>query len=331
MQNFGLLMVLALLYLVSATMVACASEPTATATPIITPVAASGHPKMYWVESDDLLGDATGKIQRANLDGSKAEDIISDLERPEGIALDLSQGKVYWTDKGNWIYKGNWLDTSTGKIQRANLDGSEVEDLVSGLEKPDAIALDPSAGKIYWVESGTGKIQRANLDGSEVEDLVSGLATPLGIALDLSAGKIYWTDEGTVPLYTGGSIDGPGKIQRANLDGSEVEDLVSSLETPGSIALDLSASKVYWTDVGNIGDVHSKIQRANLDGSEMEDIRYSTSVPRGIALDLSSGKIYWTEVPGKIKRANLDGSGVEDLVSGLEFPSRIALGQAKQG
>ena len=52
-----------------------------------------------------------------------------------------------------------------------------------------------------------------------MEDLVtdtSGLIYPKGIALDLSSGKMYWTDSGT------------RKIQRANLDGSGVEDLVTS-------------------------------------------------------------------------------------------------------
>ena len=62
---------------------------------------------------------------------------------------------MYWT---------NWEDT--GKIQRANLDGSGVEDLVtSGLDIPRGIALDLAGGKMYWTDWGTEKIQRANLDG----------------------------------------------------------------------------------------------------------------------------------------------------------------------
>ena len=44
--------------------------------------------------------------------------------------LDAAGGKLYWTDWG------------TDKIQRANLDGSEVEDVVSsGLVDPWGIAL----------------------------------------------------------------------------------------------------------------------------------------------------------------------------------------------
>lgn len=124
-------------------------------------------PKLYWPDS------VTDKIQRANLDGSNIEDLISTgLGDPNVIALDISGGKMYWTD---WIMN---------KIQRANLDGSNVEDLVTGLGDPRGIALDISGGKMYWTDTRTHKIQRANLDGSNTEDLIStGLISPRCIAL----------------------------------------------------------------------------------------------------------------------------------------------------
>ena len=91
-----------------------------------------------------------------------------------------------------------WTDDGTDKIQRSNLDGSGVEDLVTsddGLEDLGGIALDVSGGKMYWTEAGAAKIQRSNLDGSDVENLVTtGLEGPFGIALDVSGGKMYWTD-----------------------------------------------------------------------------------------------------------------------------------------
>jgi sugar lactone lactonase YvrE len=251
--------------------------------------------KMYWtdVEAD--------KIQRANLDGSSVEDLVTTpLGDPLGIALDVAAGKMYWTDP------------FTDKIQRAGLDGSSVEDLVTtGLSNPYGIALDVAAGKMYWADEGADKIQRANLDGSSVEDLVTGLSNPSGIALDVAAGKMYWTDEGT------------DKIQRANLDGSSVEDLVTTgLSFPFGIALDVAAGKMYWTE-GHT----DKIQRANLDGTSVEDLVTGLSFPQGIALDVAAGKMYWTD-PGnlKIQRANLDGTSVEDLITtGFNFPIGIAL------
>ena len=56
-----------------------------------------------------------------------------------------------------------WPDVSTGKIQRADLDGSNVEDIVTGLNAPFGVALDAAGGKIYWpVGTLSGKIQPGN-------------------------------------------------------------------------------------------------------------------------------------------------------------------------
>ena len=202
-----------------------------------------------------------------------------------------------------------WIDVDRGKIQRANLDGSGVEDLVEGLDFPFDLALDVAAGKMYWTDFHTNKIQRANLDGSGVEDLVEGLNFPGDIALDVAAGKMYWTDFG---------ITGTAKTKRANLDGSEVEDLVEGLDMR-DMALDVAAGKMYWINT-------NKIQRANLDGSEVEYLVEGLAPIGAIALDVAAGKMYWTTLDlGKIWRANLDGSEVEDLVEGLYAPYDIAL------
>ena len=107
-----------------------------------------------------------------------------------------------------------------GKVHRANLDGSGVEAIVTGLTEPYGIDVDTSAGKIYWTDIAAKKIQRANLDGTGLEDLVTiGLSAPTFIALDTAAGKMYWTDRDA------------GKVQRANLDGSGVEDLLTGLSS----------------------------------------------------------------------------------------------------
>ena len=252
--------------------------------------------KLYWTEWD------TESIRRSNLDGSSVEDlVITGLDAPGGLALDVAGGKMYWTD---------W---DTDKIQRSNLDGSSVEDLITGLTSPYAIALDVAGGKMYWTDGVADKIQRSNLDGSGVEDLITGLDAPGGLALDVAGGKMYWTD--------GGDTD---KIQRSNLDGSGVEDLVTSgLDEPEGLALDVAGGKMYWAD----DRARAKIQRSNLDGSGVEDlVTTGFREPRSLALDVAGGKMYWTHSRAKISRSNLDGSGVEDLVTRLAWPLGIALG-----
>ncbi len=235
--------------------------------------------KMYWTDS------GTEKIQRANLDGSNIENIVTGVEAPNGIALDVAGGKMYWTV---------WM-----KIQRADLDGQNIEDLVEsyieiiGTEdlieeyvSPYGIVLDVAGGKMYWTEKWPNKIQRANLDGSNIEAIFTG--EPLhGIALDVAGGKVYWTDRD----------DGMNRILRMNLDGSLVEELFTPrrFEVPHDVALDVAGGKVYWTargfDMywtarGRRAEDH-KIQRANLDGSNVENLVTRLRDPGGIALNLS--------------------------------------------
>ena len=247
-------------------------------------------------------------MQRADLDGGTGvEDLVTiQVIEPVGLALDLAAGKMYWTE----------ASPADFMISRANLDGTNVELLVTGLDSPSGITLDVGGGKMYWTDIGTSKIQRANLDGSNVEDLLTmGVVfTPVEIALDTAGNKMYWT-ESTLADFM---------IQRADLDGSNVELLVTDLVSPSGIALDVAGGKMYWTDVGT-----SKIQRANLDGSGLEDV-VTTGViaPVRIAVDLARGKIYWTEgslADFMISRANLDGTGGEFLITGLTSPSGIAL------
>ena len=78
---------------------------------------------------------------------------------------------------------------------------------------------------IYWTNR-SGRIQRIRSDGSDIENLFTDVCSPIGIALDVPGGQMYWTSG--------------CKIQRANLDGSNVEELVPpSKGIKEGIALDI--------------------------------------------------------------------------------------------
>ena len=149
----------------------------------------------------------------------------TDPSLPPGIGTPVvvvAEGKMYWVDASR----------VGAKIQRANLDGSQIETLLAaGLRAPRALAIDVAGGKMYWIDAVIGgpKIQRANLDGSQAEAfVVSGLDSPESLVLDLAKSKMYWTDEWTTR-----------NIQRANLDGTRIEDLVIGLSDPVGLALDI--------------------------------------------------------------------------------------------
>ena len=244
---------------------------------------------LYWTED----AGSSSTIRRMNLINGQVQDVVTGLGSlpPSDIAVDASGRKVYWSD-----------DFLADRIQRANLDGTDRQDVVGELS-PTGIALDVSGGKIYWADNWDDKIQRADLNGANVQDVVTGLQDPIDVALDVSGGKIYWTD-------------GRGnKIQRADLDGTNVQDVVTGLRDPTYIALDASGGKIYWVDDGP-----GKIQQANLDGTDIRDVVTGFIWSTGIALDVLGGKIYWTNtVEEKIQRADLNGTNVQDVITGLEI------------
>ncbi len=259
--------------------------------------------KIYYSESDyDFYGYS---IQRANLDGSEVE-VLAGYEqgRCDGIALDLSQGKVIWSERGK-----------TPRIMRANLDGTAVETIIDeGVFGPFGLAVDEGSGKLYWADWVSQKIQRANLDGSGIEDLLSSVpARPRYLTLDTAAGKLYWTG------------DRGAAVWQANLDGSENEALVGGGESAstGGIALHRGSGRLYWVD-----GVSEAVTRAKVDGTGVEKIIYGrTADPQGLALDEAAGKMYWADRGyQRIMRANWDGSAVEVLVaSGIDKPTSLAL------
>ena len=107
-----------------------------------------------------------------------------------------------------------WCDGSANTVNRANLDGSGSEVVVSsGLSTPDGMILDPVNDKIYWAEQG-GEIVRADLDGGNVQVVINAGGVPDSVALDLTAGKVYWSESAAA------------RIRRSNLDGSDVETVI---------------------------------------------------------------------------------------------------------
>jgi hypothetical protein len=179
------------------------------------------------------------------------------------MVLDLASGKMYFS-------------AGTDVIQRANLDGTGLINLVSAPGVID-IALDLADGKIYWTTGSDGTINRANLDGTGVTNLVfKGGTETAGIALDVAGGKMFWTTglEGT--------------IVRANLDGTERTNLVIGLRDSDGIALDLANGKMYWADRSYPNVSNGDIRRANLDGSGMETLVSNVTGPISVSLDLST-------------------------------------------
>ena len=242
--------------------------------------------KLYWTVHPGT--GSRGVIWRANLDGSQAETVFSSPDEVilRQLALDPTRGKLYWT-----------VQTTSYQhiIQRANLNGSQLETLFSSPYSVGQLTLDSTGGKLYWTSytwtESQSTIQRADLDGSHVEtvfvipDSVGRLPLDQSeqFALDSIGGKLYWTIRAD-----GGSR---GAIQRANLDGSQVETVfvpphVRPVTRLRRLALDSTGSKLYWAVERHVDPLYT-IQRANLDGSHVETISTSSYSSQSLSFVLA--------------------------------------------
>ena len=248
-------------------------------------VVAANRPMMYWIDNGMLYG----------LAGAKAAKIA---ESANSVAI--GGGKIYWTEQ---------TGASSGTINSANLDGTDVGELVSIRSVPMGIAVDTAGSKLYWTAS-SGKVKRANLNGSGSENVLQNLSDPTDIVV--SNGFIYWTEGGN-------------SIRRVNGSGQKiVRDVAVNLDTVGGLAV--GGGKVYWTEQTSAST--GTVNGANLTGTNFETLASTLSAPMGIAVDTAGSKLYWTSSSGKVKRANLDGSRGEKVVEGLISPSALAIGGA---
>ena len=204
------------------------------------------------------------------------------------------------------VAKLYWLIGSA--VQRANLDGSDVETVVDfgvNLTHGD-LTVDLATERLFVADPITDRVRRADLDGSNRTTLGGHQPTAEGVAHD-GSGWLYFTALG---------------IHRLSLNGSNLQTLIPNLPWPQDIVLDPEGSMMYWVDHKS-----DKIQRARTNGHGIEDLatsRDGVRHPEGITLDLASRKLYWTDLDRRhIRRASLDGSDKETVLSGLYAPYSV--------
>ncbi len=272
----------------------------------------------------DLSG---GRVLSANPDGSDLKTIINEGRRlPDGLALDVPSGHIYWTNMGD-------PNSNDGSIMRSDLNGKDMITIVppGGTFTPKQLQLEKRGGKLYWSDREGMRVMRANLDGSEIETLVDtsmGDSRPgsdprkwcVGIAVDTDGGKFYWTQKG-------GHDSGLGRIFRANIQlpqgqspgsRSDIELLYDNLPEPIDLDFDPVHRKLYWTDRGDPPRGNT-VNRAPMDpgaenGKEPEILFTHLMEGIGLALDLKGGRMFMTDFGGSVYSANLDGSNRRTLL-----------------
>lgn len=300
----------------------------------VTAFAAETTSRLFFL---DLRG---GRVLSVNPDGSNLQVLVDGKrELPDGIAVDVDNGYVYWSNMGR-------ANDDDGSVVRANLDGSHVTTLVpkGGTFTAKQMKLDEKHGKLYWSDREGMRIQRANLDGSNIETLVitgSGERDRadaanwcVGLAVDVEGGKVYWTQKGGDNAFR-------GTIRRASLEiptgqtaenRKDIEILFDGLPEPIDLDLDVRAGHLYWTDRGDAprgNTVNRAPMRipAGADPKNRKDIQVlmgGLDEAIGIALDITGNRLYVTDLGGNLVSARLDGSDKKVLGTNLGALTGIA-------
>lgn len=285
--------------------------------------------------------DLRGKLVSANPDATDRRVLVDGLTgQPDGIAIDVEAGHIYWTNMG--VYAED-----DGSIERSNLDGSSLKTIVpvGGTFTGKQLVLDKKNGKLYWSDREGMRVMRANLDGSGIEILIEpGRGDQarkdqrnwcVGMAVDLAGGKIYWTQKG-------GDNANAGSIRRANINlpqgqsaatRQDIEVLFDGLPEPIDLELDHANRHIYWTDRGDAPKGNT-VNRASMDvraggaGGRHTILAEGFNEAIGIALDLAGRRMFVTDLRGSVYSLAMDGTGKRTLftdqgtLTGIAFAER---------
>ena len=264
---------------------------------------------------------SAGRIHSMSPEGGDRKVIVTDCRHPDGIAVDVAAGHIYWTNMGVF-------DLNDGSIERADVDGNNRKVIIpeGSTFSPKQIHLDKKNGKLYWCDREGMRVMRANLDGSQAETLVeTGRGDTdgrdqtrwcVGITIDPKLGKIYWTQKGP-------DNAGQGGILRANIDipagegpanRSDIEVLFDQLPEPIDLELDLANRVLYWTDRGDPPRGNT-VNRAPIDKKAVPEILISHLMEGiGIALDVPGNRMFVTDFAGSVYSADLDGKNERNFL-----------------
>ena len=262
-----------------------------------------------------------GRIHSMSPEGGDRKVIVADCRHPDGIAVDVAAGHIYWTNMGVF-------DLNDGSIERADIDGNNRKVIVpeGSTFSPKQIQLDKKNGKLYWCDREGMRVMRSNLDGSQIETLIEAgrgdadrrdqTRWCVGITFDPERGQIYWTQKGPTKGDRGRIFRAGIEIPRGETAAarSDIEVFFEHLPEPIDLELDLRNRVLYWTDRG-YPPRGNTVNRASIDAKPQVPEILVTHLMEGIgiALDVPGDRMFVTDFAGSIYSARLDGLGRTQL------------------
>ena len=145
-------------------------------------------------------------MQVSRLDGTFRKVIFqSTTHNPREIAVNPNKRYIYWLDYGQFPM-----------IARANLDGSDRRELVTGsdwISDPRDLTIDMQTNDVFWVDSKIDAIFKVNYEGGQRQMIRNSLPSPKG--LSILKGEIYWVDRNLKTIYRASKL--PGQVAQPEI------------------------------------------------------------------------------------------------------------------
>jgi hypothetical protein len=233
-------------------------------------------PEGIALTEDDYLivsEESTSRILKMKKDGTgdvvTLYDGANGVDTPTAIAVDNSNGNIYWCNSG------------TGQVYRGSADGLDTPTpLYNGqivLGYAYGLAVDKKNSKLY-ISDFDQYIKAGNLDGTGTpqtvwdKDKYTTMVAPSNIFLDTDKGKIYWCDENTDQVIEA-NMDGTG-TPVVLFDGSD------GVDRPDGVFVDKAAKKIYWTETSA-----NVIARGSIDGTGNREVLISNVKAYAIVME----------------------------------------------
>jgi len=225
--------------------------------------AGEGHPSLLFAHKTD--------IRKLSLDRPSITAIVNNTRSACAVDFHFKTGMVFWSD------------VREERIYRAPIDSGYPDQalLTQAVVTADGLAVDWVYSHLYWTDAGADTISVSELSGSgRCEVVRGGLAEPRAVALHPGAGLLFWTDWG-----------GPGSVERAGMDGSDRQQILTGLRWPNGLTVDLVLDRLYWVD--------AKLHTLGCSGLDGGEVRTVLSSPHYLAHPFSvavfADTVYWTE------------------------------------
>ena len=268
------------------------------------------------------------RVLSLNPDGSDRKVIVTECRLPDGIAVDVEGGHIYWTNMG--------VPTrNDGSIERADLDGRNRTTIVpqGGTFTPKQLKLEKKSGKLYWCDregmrrdareprrversKPSWTRARATLDRGRIRRSGASASPSMPTAARFTGRKKAGTTRALGRIFRAGIDIPPGQTRgeshghrsalrraaRADRPGDSISRIAACTGPTAATRRAATPSTAPPRRAVRRRARHPEILFTHL----MEGI--------GIALDLKGGRMFLTDLAGSVYSARLDGSEKQTLL-----------------